>query len=765
MGRFGYSGAVNVRSLMYRASRSRGLSQRARSRVGFVALVAAAALPGCIRSGADGGAPGTSAIELADEPTSTFTAKYRPDLVQVDRSSVTQSVFAMSPDASAFVFNHAPASILKATPGTTVLLAGLALRKISAIETNGNYALVHTAPATLTDAIQDGTIAWDHAISFGASGKISGGRHFTPGIVEASVAPVWLFSITPALASDGGSVAVTHSGTAKGWDYVTRTTVGADSLAVDETLTWQDASGMQITMHAKGTLSNFRSSVDIEIQHGRVLKFTYLIKDLKGTFDFQWQATKSAPGVGTLPDANRLVALPPLVSIPLDFEGIPFTLNVDSAVLIRPGFTASDEGSQAHFTVNFNGDLGFTVANDQISRVGAVHGNVDIGADTNAVSPIAASTFVGALSFPKLELIPGIVYDALLPTNGAFADRAKKMLSQSGYSQLSPSEGLPAGDASVQLITAGGLYDFGTMDALVPCQQATIELSLKMANGSSLGVSSSKPNETYPLKTWHHIDPPVHYCEQGLTADSATSTGPTPAVSCDQSATGSDTDFYGVMSGKEMQPFLAVKGSHIHGGIDVQNLRDGPVFANIRDVVSIDAFNSAKMYSASSKGLRVPGSGTAHLVDATVLRQPWPPGCPEQVWCSNPTVDDSYGGIVGLAAHYSYGNNQILTVYIEYEHLIAKKYPPRNDNGTFVDNQGQPIGSGDYVAKNLGCYLFGSMMQDQRTLSAEELHNHPLIGYLGATENPHVHIQAAFGFGRQGYMKTNLFDPGVVLVH
>ncbi|HLJ84876.1 MAG TPA: hypothetical protein VKT51_11950 [Candidatus Eremiobacteraceae bacterium] len=717
-------------------------------------LPAAFVLAGCSHAGGSGAAStAANVIELAHEPTTTFKVTYRPDLVQVDHASAAQSIVAISPDGSTFVLDHAPASVLNASPGTTLLLAGFALCKIVSVETNGEFALVQTTPAALTDAISDGTIAWDHAITFGASGQIS------------DDSPARWTAAEPALADTSGPVTVNHTGTANGWQYTTQTTVGENQLAINETLTREFPGGMQITMQAKGTFSNFNSSADIEISNGQVVKFTYVNKNLTGTIDFRWTATKSQPGVGTLPKEDRFVSLPPLVSIPLDLEGMPFTLNIDSAMLVEPGFTAANEASQAHFTVNFSGDQGFSVANGVTTRVGALKDTVEIDPATNAISPIAASAFVGALSLPKLELKPGIAPESLQSDNGAFADRAKQLLAQSGYaSKLAAQSGLPAGGSYVQLITSSGLMDFGTMDSFIPCQQATMELSLKVGNAAGLGISSADPNETYHLTTWHRINPAVQYCAKGLAANpSGPTSSSTPPTPCDKTITGNAGDFYGVHSGSMMQAFLA-KGAH--PGVDITHLRDDPVFANLREDVPISDLNSARLLSTKEEtGLGIPGTGSATLTDATVIVQPWFPGCTGKGQCPNPSTNSAYGGVVGLAAHYSLGQNESMTVYIEYEHLIAPPYLPRNDAGAYIDNQGNTIGEGDYVTKQLGCTGFGSAMTNGAKLSVDQLRDHPLIGYLGATEHPHVHIQTAFSLGRKGYLNSKFFDPGIVLVH
>jgi hypothetical protein len=733
------------------------------------------ALDACTRGGGLGSptAQIPQVIELANDPGSTFKVTLRNDLLQIDRDSVTRSILAMSSDGSMFVFVHPPPGLVGAKPGTTVLLAGLALRKISSIETNGDFALVRTDPATFTDAITDGTMAWDHTVTFGGPGAISASG-FPHHVSSGTILGAWLErNAEPTLAD--APVTVNHTRTANGWQYTTQTTVGNNQLIIDETLTRQESNGVQIKMHAKGTFSNFNTSADIEIQNGQIVKFTYVNKNITGTIDFEWTATKSAPGPGGLLKSERLVTLPPLVSIPLDLEGFPFTLDIDSAMLVEPAFTGSDEMTHAHFTVSFSGDQGFTVANGVTTQDGALKSNTTIDPDTTSLSPIAGSAFVGALSLPKFELKLGIAPESLQPNNGAFADQAKQLLAQSGYAPaLTVPGALPPGGAYTQLILSSGSMNFGTMDSFVPCQQTTGELSLKVGNAAKLGVSSNDPNETYSLKTMHLINPAVQYCAtHGLFAGGPGTPLPlsTATGSCDPSATGSAADFYGVPSGTKMQAF-APGG---HGGFDVQALRDAQVFANLRDSIPLSELNSAKLHSTKQHtGLGISGTGQATLGNVVVFVQPW-----EKPWRENGSNEykNMYGGVIGFLAHYYFtdtnGEKQWFTITVEYLHLITKDFLPINTGtgehplpipaGTYIDNQNQPIAQGAYANNTSNCIGFGSLMRQGKTLSKDDLDTHPLIGYLGATEGPHVHIQTFFRLGdKTDYKESNNFDPCVL---
>jgi hypothetical protein len=285
----------------------------------------------------------------------------------------------------------------------------------------------------------------------------------------------------------------------------------------------------------------------------------------------------------------------------------------------------------------------------------------------------------------------------------------------------------------------------------------------------------------YELKVWHRINPPIVKCKEGLAPEGGREPGTAAGDTCDLKATGEITDFDGVPGGSVMQGF---KGEYSHKGVDVMKLRDMPVFANLRSSIPLAQLNTVHAVRGNqyypcdatgwasgtttrsdemdcfkteknSTGLGIAGDGNAQLLDAQVLVQYWSP--------KTEPINNGYGGIVGLAAHYQYQGNDgqphTFTVYLEYEHLITPTYMPRLDDGKYVDNQNNPIAKGKYE----GCMGFGSQMQDKAVLAAADLGHHPLIGFLGATEKPHVHIQAAFSPGSVGYLQNNFFDPSVIL--
>jgi hypothetical protein len=210
----------------------------------------------------------------------------------------------------------------------------------------------------------------------------------------------------------------------------------------------------------------------------------------------------------------------------------------------------------------------------------------------------------------------------------------------------------------------------------------------------------------------------------------------------------------------------AAKGGRTrHLGIDVSLTKTGdgsyndvrrgtPVYIAINPVIKISDLNAVRAYDKKADknltGLGIAGTGDADLMEGIIKVQPW-----------EPTDGDSYGGKVGLALHYTYnktaGGTGEFTLYVEYLHLITEKYLAKNSSGKIATLDewkatGKPYGFGTGITNNA--------KWDKTSFLGPTL---SVVGYLGATQFPHVHIQAAFADGKVQYANNVRFDPEVVI--
>ena len=201
-----------------------------------------------------------------------------------------------------------------------------------------------------------------------------------------------------------------------------------------------------------------------------------------------------------------------------------------------------------------------------------------------------------------------------------------------------------------------------------------------------------------------------------------------------------------------------------HPGIDVSlnnnsgggadDLRRGlPVFAMVRRAIDLAELNAARVDNNGTAqiGLDIRGAGQATLQNARVRVQPW---LPEDA--------NSYGGVLGLACCYAYtrddGTPGLFTLYVEYLHLITPTFLPKDGSGRIITAV-----EWEATRKGIG---FGPRMQNDAVLSAADLTGGAplLVGYLGATQFPHVHIQVRYADGQVvPSRRSPRLDPTVVI--
>jgi N-acetylmuramoyl-L-alanine amidase/uncharacterized protein YycO len=211
-------------------------------------------------------------------------------------------------------------------------------------------------------------------------------------------------------------------------------------------------------------------------------------------------------------------------------------------------------------------------------------------------------------------------------------------------------------------------------------------------------------------------------------------------------------DVTGRTGGRSSHLGIDVSTSNRHGGDETDDRRGLPVYATIKPTLQISALNAVRASDGTKKltVLNIQGKGAATLKEAVVHLQPW-----------RGHTNDDRGGVVGLSCRYQYekadGSIGTFTLYVEYLHLITNEYLPQDGNGDQISAEAWAK-----TGKGIG---FGPQLKDGGHLSAADLTGAPplLVGFLGATSFPHVHIQSAFADGEAGYVRKPRFDPAVML--
>ena len=107
----------------------------------------------------------------------TFDVTWSPNAVRLTRDQTLRSLRRVSRDGATFTFAAGDPTITGLKPGQILLVWGIALRKVTAAESQGPNVVVRTDMVSLPEAIPRGHIAWKAPTGFGQ------------GIVSPSVLP------------------------------------------------------------------------------------------------------------------------------------------------------------------------------------------------------------------------------------------------------------------------------------------------------------------------------------------------------------------------------------------------------------------------------------------------------------------------------------------------------------------------------------------------------------------------------------------------
>jgi hypothetical protein len=443
-------------------------------------------------------------VDLSTLPGSKFEVTYQPETVVIDPATTQKSFEGVSADGAVFVFNTSVPAIRGLKAGSVLLLQGLALKKVVAVETAGDSLIVATVPATLTDAIQDGHIQFDAPITFDDSGSsaslgappasvVPGWKNFSAGI---ALAPAWAFAPPPMPVALVAAPSP-KEGAEGDWKFTSKATKEAGQLNLDVDVKGA-LEGMTVDLTAKGHVQSFGLITDIQISHGVIEQFKYVAKNLRGDVDVDFVAKKSGDGM----IKGLEIKLPTPFQAPLPIGGIPFVLSIGEALILKPALSAKNEIAQGHFNLKYGGGQGFSMSGPGMAGEGQPGGEGQI---TNSSSlAIAPFAYIIAFAMPRVELTLGLEkatgFETLAKAiPSGIADRAAELLSKTTIgSQIAgaikktiKSEAA----AYVEMVMVVSHLDSGPL-VLLPCKKTTLEVHSKVGyDVSALGKTTEGSKE------------------------------------------------------------------------------------------------------------------------------------------------------------------------------------------------------------------------------------------------------------------------------
>lgn len=252
--------------------------------------------------------------------------------------------------------------------GSVLLIPGVALRRVTAVDRSGDEVRVSTEFAALTDAIVDGEIGWD--VGLGPLADFQTDPDTTPRVaVDASAArtaPAGLEPVEVGVTLGDGTmrqVAWTRTGdedfplqwrySQDGLDYVFALGPGAEHVTVYIQVTRDVGGRTSMAYTAEGRIELPRTSGSVSIRGGQLRGAEIDQQGLSGTIDL---TAVVAGGGGKIPFEFELPGIWFKYIVPVG--PIPVTIGI-TAKLVGDVEVPAEASASASSSFSFGGDLGF----------------------------------------------------------------------------------------------------------------------------------------------------------------------------------------------------------------------------------------------------------------------------------------------------------------------------------------------------------------------------------------------------------------------
>ncbi|MBI5488305.1 MAG: hypothetical protein HY905_13310 [Deltaproteobacteria bacterium] len=337
---------------------------------------------------ADAGSSAPSApLPPGEGDRTTFEVEWDPLATVID--DVHAGVLLRADDAAhEYVFDERAvrAAGLELAPGRVLVLAGRALRRIAGAEASGGEIRVTTGPATLNEAIADGVVAWDRAITFSPD-KVG-----AVAVADAKAVP------------EGDTIEFELD--LEAYKVSIEVRLGGDRSDFKFTLVKELMGDAGAKFTIGGFLEAFRSRDRIEIRDNQVESFVHTLEGMRG------EATLSVAVAASGEDFMTVELPVTIMSIPFLVGPIPVELKIRAQFVVN-AIVPLDGSALASVKFTYDSELGFEYAGGEV-HAGGHAGEVAI--EEEQTPHTAASQAAGVnfgVGYPRVEL--DVFHETVVP--------------------------------------------------------------------------------------------------------------------------------------------------------------------------------------------------------------------------------------------------------------------------------------------------------------------------------------------------------------
>jgi hypothetical protein len=423
-----------------------------------------------------------------------YKVKYQPWAVVFDEPATERALRGVTADGATYVLDSSEPNVRQLKPGSVLFLYGVALRRVTAVQTTGPNTVVTTTQADLTDAIYEGTIAWQVPIDFTAGTNPSlrsPPTAPTTSWLDLLARPAWAGEVEP-LKFEGSFADVNYD-----IEFVRK----GPRLKIDLTIKYAKLAGAVIELKGDGYVEHITSIAHILIKNSKLAEVDVGTDGFNGKGLFTWTAQQTDPVIARFREVK--VRIPGAsVKVPLIVGGLPLILEVSAAVIVHPALISRGAFSTGQFTMSYDATTGLKFTNGDTSGEGKMEDTQAIEHDT-AIFGLGPAGFVGALEMPRIEVTFGLVAPshmvefnkaallAKLAHTLGFSDPTPNKL---GEEFMLPIEPFAFADivTSASAVTSGVTGTMPPVGAVmrIPCEKVKLVVAAYVGGGVNIGFKT-----------------------------------------------------------------------------------------------------------------------------------------------------------------------------------------------------------------------------------------------------------------------------------
>ena len=343
--------------------------------------------------------------------TTAYDVTYQDGVTVVSKDDTMRHLVTIKEDGS-YVFDSSASQVANLKPGGVLLLSGLALCTVVDVQKTGDGYLLKTGPAKITDAIKDGRLEGTYKIDFSRmqGSKSSSMREWLPSRFSP-FGTVYAAGYQTTVAQGVVEFDVDFAG----YNYHVKFTPGNDRIDVQATIKFGGSQGT-LAYEGVGYLSNFISTIKMQIKGGQLTKLDFTNSNLAGQVELKWFAVAT--------DAMKSGAMAKITSwpaellksvllskaayhVPLLLGAVPFDLRISLGFSFIPAFTSKNSVVEGSKIIKYSGSGGFSLSDGQTKPTGTINVQGSVTGQDNRVLALGPVGFTAATEAPRLELTMG----------------------------------------------------------------------------------------------------------------------------------------------------------------------------------------------------------------------------------------------------------------------------------------------------------------------------------------------------------------------